>query len=254
MARKSFPGDSTWPLSGSPTFFSPDMFITPQTLSTQPAKSMHRSWHKAWKNVTVSFRNYLMSEWMNTWKQSSWAQSTWRQNHITLSSWVTSCLSQYSKSLSRWEQTIPCHVMHGGNAQINKQCSSALIFKRREPYTSLWDAVLTLTSRTEKSHYLHGWLPEMKWVDFSGTVCSHPGSRREVCRERDHLPETPLLDETGEDPFPKMSIKWVASGPKRGPSCHLHPGGTFAASGISGKLTKRGTYSWFQVHLGYLAK
>ena len=116
-----------------------------------------------------------MSEWMNTWKQSSWAQSTWRQNHITLSSWVTSCLSLYSKSLSRWEQTIPCHVMHGGNAQINEQCSSALIFKRREPYTSLWDAVLTLTSRTEKSHYLRGWLPEMKWVDFSGTVCSHPG-------------------------------------------------------------------------------
>lgn len=96
--------------------------------------------------------------------------------YITLSSWITYRLSQYSKSLSHGVQTISCHEMHRGNAQINLSSSSALIFERRESYTSLWAAVLTLTSKKEKSHYLNDWLSETKWLDFSGTVCSHPGS------------------------------------------------------------------------------
>lgn len=96
--------------------------------------------------------------------------------YITLSSWITYRLSQYSKSLSHGVQTISCHEMHRGNAQINLSSSSALIFERRESYTSLWAAVLTLTSKKEKSHYLNDWLSETKWLDFNGTVCSHPGS------------------------------------------------------------------------------
>lgn len=95
--------------------------------------------------------------------------------YIIPSSWITYRLSQYSKSLSHGVQTISCHEMHRGNAQINLSSSSALIFKRRESYTSLWDAVLTPTSKKEKSHYLNEWLSEMKWLDFNRTVCSHPG-------------------------------------------------------------------------------
>lgn len=96
--------------------------------------------------------------------------------YIPLSSWIAYRLSQYSKSLSHGVQTVSCHVMHRGNAQRNLGSSSALIFERRESYTSLSDAVLTPTSKKEKSHYLNDWLSEMKWLDFNGTVCSpHPG-------------------------------------------------------------------------------
>ena len=50
-----------------------------------------------------------------------------------------------------------------------------------------------------------------------------PGSRRQVCKECDHLAETPVLREVGTDPFPKMSIRGTVHGQKKGPSCCLHP-------------------------------
>lgn len=186
-------------------------------MSTQPAQSMPRSWHKAWKNVTVSFKNYLMSEWMNPWKTIPLGpEHLTAKPYITLSSWITYCLSQYSKSLSHGVQTISCHEMHRGNAQINLSSSSALIFKRRESYTSLWDAVLTPTSKKEKSHYLNDWLSEMKWLDFNGTVCSHPGPEGKRAERR-----SPGWDAStqwdGNWSFPKDEHQRGSPWPKEGP-------------------------------------
>ena len=156
-------------------------------MSTQPAQSMPRSWHKAWKNVTVSFKNYLMSEWMNPWKTIPLGpEHLTAKPYITLSSWITYRLSQYSKSFSHGVQTISCHEMHRGNAQINLSSSSALIFKRRESYTSLWDAVLTPNKQKIK-------VTLSKWLAVGNEVIRFqrdcllppwtPGSWRQACRE-----------------------------------------------------------------------
>lgn len=98
------------PLSGSPAFFNLGSSATPWTLSTQPAKSTPMPWDKAWKNITVSFRSYLVkTEYLKTILQT---QITWQQNYIMLSSWVTSCLSWYSKvplTLST-NYSLPCNA------------------------------------------------------------------------------------------------------------------------------------------------